>query len=68
MKVIYKGRVPDSYKGKCQHCKSVLEAEAGELTNKGDSTTQLVVGPCPVCTHEVEFYPKAEYEAKKGGK
>lgn len=68
MNVIYRGKVPDGYKGKCPHCKSVLEAEASELKFRGDSITQLITGTCEVCQHEVKFLPKAEYEAKKGGK
>lgn len=73
IKVIYKGKKKEKWKGKCDECGSIMEADEKDLEfDPEESGYAGGLADCPVCNDEettVLFYPKKEYDKRfKGGK
>lgn len=64
MKIIKNGlEEPDIYRGFCNNCKSIIEAEKYELAlaikrDIRDEPIAATVGICPVCSKSIEFHQK----------
>lgn len=70
IKVIYKGKKKEKWKGKCEECSSVMEADSIDLQFE-EEEDKVGLAACPVCDGEeyVTFYEKKQYDRiYKGGK
>ena len=62
MRIIKEGKLPEKeiWSGECHNCKTVAEAERGELQVTYDQRDgSLGRASCPLCHKEMHFYPKA---------
>lgn len=69
MEILFRGTPPEErkWKGTCWYCKSEISAMENEVevsyedaTDSRGDTRKIGKADCPVCEHQMNFYP--EYE------